>query len=326
MQLGGKIFLHFMAAWLLMPVALLVAQGSGLAQAPGFVMTIVLITSVGPLQIYVNEIYAPLMACYRGRVGTMRLVQVGAGVVFLGVWACWRMALTPVDMALVALTLLAFIGCSFETAWRTLALQASSVIGGRESFVIGAIPPLIFLLLVLVFQRWPAHDMMMYALILLPTLMQYVYTRYRWPDAAPVAVSTTPAVTARSDGIFLMVALVLTFVAQQWKISLADLAVGYAALLVYLISPLCSLWLIVAKSRYVAQAVDPSRYHPVRNFWVAPAAVLLTLLIPPASWWLALLMALLSQALTFRFITNTRQHLTMAQPGLLATRQGGAAV
>ena len=326
MQLGGKIFLHFMAAWLLMPVALLVAQGSGLAQAPGFVMAIVLITSVGPLQIYVNEIYAPLLACYRGRVGTMRLVQVGAGVVFLGVWACWRMALTPVDMALVALTLLAFIGCSFETAWRTLALQATSVIGGRESFVIGAIPPLVFMLLVLVFQRWPASGMMMYALIVLPTLMQYVYTRYRWPDAASIEPTMMTVGSVTNDRVFLMMAVGLTFVAQQWKISLADLAVGYAALLVYLISPLCSLWLIVAKSRYVAQAIDRSRYHPVRNFWVAPAVVLLTLLIPPVSWWLALLMAILAQALTFRFITNTRLRLTVVQPSHLATRQGATAL
>lgn len=299
-----------------MPVALGVAQISGIAQLPEFIAAILLISSVGPIQIYVNEIFAPMAVCGLAGVRWPRFLEASAGVIALTVWACYRLDLELLDYLLAVPCMLSFIWFSFGTARRVLYLQASASIGGRYSFIVGALPAIVFLLLVLVFwwlREWGAlvHELL-YALVLLPTLAQYGFTRTKWPHR-PQAEVAKKISGAESHGdwpmLFLLIALVLAFVAQQWKIELIGLALGYAALSVYLISPISSLWLIVSKSRYV-ESRDAQR--PVVAFWLGPLLILATLLISAASWWAAFLLAMSVQALTFKFITDVR--LRLSQP------------
>lgn len=310
-KLQSKIFLQFFSAWLLMPVGLGVAQWSGIAQLPEFIAAILLVASVGPIQIYVNEIFAPI-AVREGRgLPVARFVEVSVGIAILALWACYRLQLNISDYLYSVMAMLGFVWCSFGTAKRVLMLQATSVIGGLYSFTVGSLPSLVFLALVIVFWILQGQDLLphsaLYALVLLPTLVQYLYARLKWADEYQLTdESCQISKSSKFGSRYLMIALLLAFISQQWKIELVALAAGFAALSIYMISPVSSLWLIYSKSRYI----ELSDASPVLGLWLGPFIVLSTTLLTPEIWWMVFLLALLAQALTFKFITDVRIRLS----------------
>lgn len=314
-KLQGKIFLQFLAAWLFMPVGLFVAQWSGIAQLPEFIASILLIASVGPIQIYVNEIFAPIAVCQDGKLNALRVAEVCLGISFLSVWACYSMHLAWTDYLFCLCGALGLVWVSFETAKRVLLLQTSAVIGGRYSFVVGALPSIIFLILVVVFWGLKSIDQLaggaMYLLVILPTLVQYGYSRIKWPaDIASVSASTKTDLAFRDNAKFLTITILLAAISQYWKVQLIVLAAGYAALSVYLISPVSSLWLVYSKARYV----NGLNRRPLWTLWLGPLLLPLSLVVAPESWGIAFVLAFVGQVIAFKFITDARQCLALARP------------
>lgn len=311
MRLQGKILLQFVAAWLFMPVALLFAQWSGIAQRSEFIVAVLLIASIGPLQIYVNEIFAPISVCKQAELSGVRLGEVSLGISLLAMWACYSLNLAALDYIFCLFGALTLVWLSFGSAKRVLLLQIGSVIGGRYSFVVGALPSIVFLCMVMAFWGLQfvdqLHGAVLYLLVIVPTLVQYMYLRLKWPTDVALSWETSGLKLVPKDNLkFLMGTILLAWISQHWKLQLVGLAAGYAALSVYLISPVSSLWLVYSKAQYVEQMGK----KPVVGLWFGILILPLTLLFSTDAWWVAFLVAFLGQALAFKFITDARQYLS----------------
>lgn len=294
-----------------MPLALLLAQFTGIAQSSEFVASILVIASIAPIQIYMNEVFAPNAVRYNQRLDIRHSLEIAVAILALTGWLAYRIEADLLVVFLIVAFAQGYVWFSYLASRRVLEYQAGSIIGGRYSYVIGSIIPLVFLLVVLAY--WLAlqlgvHDPgFLYLLILLPNTAQYIYTRFGW-----MAKQKTPTYTARNikqtnnqyKGLLLfLVAMLMAIVAQHWKIELSEVAVGFAALSIYLISPFSSMWLIHAKSKFMTR--DRTALS-ITLFWGAPCVTMSTLLLSSNSVGFIFFLALVTQVLTFKFITDIR--------------------
>lgn len=294
-----------------MPFALLIAQASGVAQRPGFIVSILVIASIVPVQVYLNEVFAPRAVRYKRGIGFAHGLEVGLGALLLTVLLAYQLHLTIVSFFLTAAFAQGYIWFSYYASRLILESQAAGVIGGRYSYVIGAIIPFTFLLLVLVY--WLADSMGLdtgyacYLLILLPNMLQYLFVRNS--GIADIENSTEfleEAGHSHDTRVwvgFFIVAMLMAMATQHWKVALANGAEGFAALSVYLIVPFSSAWLILSKSSYLTK--EQSGIGSIA-FWGGPVLVGLTLFFTAHNFIWAFLLALSTQVLTFKFITDTR--------------------
>lgn len=58
MELRGKIFLKSLPSWSVRPFGLLIAHASQIAQHPEFILSILAITSILSVQLYLNGIFS----------------------------------------------------------------------------------------------------------------------------------------------------------------------------------------------------------------------------------------------------------------------------
>lgn len=311
MELRGKIFLQFFSSWSLMPFALLLAQLAGVAQHPEFVDSVLVITSIVPVQIYLNEVFVPRAVRYRCGIGLAHALEVTLGTFLLPLWLAWRLDLSLGPFLLAVGFAQGYVWFSYFASRRILECQADTVIGGRYSYVIGAIIPLTFLLLVIAYWLLDVLGFeagsLMYLLILLPNMLQYAFVRIGWGASRDLAEAAVERVEQRVWIGFFVLAMFMAMVAQYWKVALASYAAGFAALSVYLIVPFSSAWLIFSKSRYLTRG--HSATIPLL-FWGAPVLVGLTLLLVVHEFIGAFLLALVTQMLTFKFITDTRARVS----------------
>jgi hypothetical protein len=317
MHIRGKIFLQFLSSWMLMPVALFLAQLTGIAQRPDFIAAIILNASISPILIYLNEVFAPIMVQHRRHISVRHVIEVAIGVLFLSCWAIYRLDLDGWGIFLALTFAQGNIWFSYFGAKRLLEYQATSVIGGRYSYLIGAIVPTTFLLLVLCYWALTKLSIVVedyfYVLLILPNLLQYLYTRYGWMENKykhrhkERAIATSTKLDETRVLKYFIVAISMALISQHWKIELAAAAVGFAAISIYCITPFSSIWLIVAKSRFVtAQSSNKEN----RWMFLAPLVTALTLLFCCGEFWTVLLLAILTQVLAFKFITDIRDKLS----------------
>lgn len=298
-----------------MPLALLLAQISGIAQIPEFVTAILVTTSLAPVQIYMNEVFAPTAVRYNQSVGLRHGFEIALAIFALSGWLAYRIEVGALSGLLIMLCAQGYVWFSYRASRRVLEYQASSIIGGRYSYIIGSIIPLTFLLVVLVYWLLSQVDLhgasFLYLLILLPNAAQYLYTRFGWmakERPAQVANKSRQNGAPRMGLVLFLVAMLMAVGAQHWKIELAGAAVGFAALSIYLISPFSSMWLIHSKSKYMTK--DGGAPSDI-GFWLAPCLVILTLPLNTESIWWTFLLALVTQVLTFKFITDIRLKTSM---------------
>lgn len=316
MELRGKIFLQFLSSWSLMPFALLLAQLTGVAQQPEFITSVLMIASIVPIQIYLNEVFVPRAVRYRCGIGFAHAVEVFLGTLLLSCWLAWRLELSFGPFLLAVGFAQGYVWFSFFASRRILEYQADAVIGGRYSYVIGAIIPLTFLILVIV--DWLVNVLgldaggLMYLLILLPNMFQYLFVRLCWGtgrDLANDIISSVEGSPKQRVWIgFFVLGMFMAMVAQYWKVALASSTADFAALSVYLIVPFSSAWLILSKSRYLTRGHSATI---TLLFWGAPFLVGLTLLLDPRQFVWIFLLALVTQVLTFKFITDTRARVSV---------------
>lgn len=294
-----------------MPFALLIAQASGVAQRPGFIVSILVIASIVPVQVYLNEVFAPRAVRYKRGIGFAHGLEVGLGALLLTAVLAYQLILTFISFLLVAAFVQGYIWFSYHASRLILESQASAVIGGRYSYAIGAIIPLVFLLFVFIY--WLTHSMGLdigyacYLLILLPNMLQYLFIRNS--GIVGITISTESLEEERDSHDtqvwvgFFIVAMLMALVTQHWKVELADSSEGFAALSVYLVVPFSSAWLILSKSSYLMK--EQSGVGSIA-FWGGPVLVALTLFFTAHNFIWAFLLALSTQVLTFKFITDTR--------------------
>lgn len=298
-----------------MPFALLLAQLTGTAQQNEFITSILVITSIVPVQIYLNEVFVPRAIRYKCGIGLAHSLEVTLGTLLLSVWLAWRLDLALPPFLFAVAFSQGYVWFSYFASRRILECQAYAVIGGRDSYVIGAIIPLTFLFLVIVY--WLLGKLgfdtgsLMYLLILLPNMLQYVFVRLGWGASRGLSNDAVQRVEATPEQrvwiVFFVLAMLMAMVTQYWKVALASSAAGYAALSVYLIVPFSSAWLILSKSRYLT--LGQSASTPLL-FWGAPVLVGLTLLLDSHQFVWIFLLALITQVLTFKFITDTRARVS----------------
>lgn len=315
MNLRNKFLLAFVPAWLVMPVALLVAQFSGLAQQSGFIVAILLLVSMGPILIYVNEVFAPVSVLGEGNIDLARRLETSIGVLILSAWVCYKLELEVLDYFLSGVTALGLVWFSFGTARRLLAVQVHGVIGGKYSVIVGAIPPVLFLLLVLIV--WVVEQMglrshfMFYMLVIVPTLVQYIYVRKMWfYQKSGTKNGREQVLSIRFGALGLLVTFALAFVSQQWKIALANSAENYAALSVYVISPVASLWLINLRLKFVERPRDGKS---IIGLVAIPVIVFMSSLLSINVWWGVFAIAVIVQLLTYKYIADVRRAFSLTR-------------
>lgn len=298
-----------------MPFALLLAQATGIAQRSEFIASVLVVTSIVPIQIYLNEVFAPRAVRYQWGIDARHVLEVGVGALLLSAWAAYRLELAMAPSICVCVFAQGYIWCSYAASRMILKYQADLVIGGRYSYILGSVIPLTFLLLVALYwgmERFGFdYGAVLYLLILLPNALQYFYVRWFEVPKSDRVTAAAPANTRNQIGaIFFPMAMFMAIVAQHWKVELVESAEGFAALSVYLIVPFSSAWLILSKSRYL------TREHMGESsllFWLAPVVVGLTLFLTADDFVWAFPLALVTQVLTFKFITDLR---TRASVGL----------
>ena len=298
-----------------MPFALLLAQITGVAQQPELIASVLVITSIVPVQIYLNEVFVPRAVRYKCGIGIAHALELVFGTLLLSIWLAWRLDLSFTPLLLVVGFAQGYVWFSYFASRRILECQAESVIGGRYSYVIGSIIPLTFLLLVIVY--WLLGRLgfdaggLIYLLILLPNMLQFLFVRLGWGPSRDLTNQTVKGVeSSPAQRIwigFFVLAMFMAMVAQHWKVALASSVAGFAALSVYLIVPFSSAWLIFSKSRYLT--LGHSGTMPAL-FWGAPVLVGLTLLFDVDGFVSTLFLALVTQVLTFKFITDTRARVS----------------
>lgn len=291
-----------------MPFALLLAQATGIAQRPEFIASVLVITSIVPIQIYLNEVFAPRAVRYQWGIDARHALEVGAGALLLSAWAAYRLELAMVPSIFVCIFAQGYIWCSYAASRLILQYQTDAVIGGRYSYIIGSVIPITFLLLVVLYwgiERFGfGQGALLYFLILLPNMLQYFFVRwFEAPENHRGASALRANAGKRLWVGFFPMAMFMAIVSQHWKVALVESAAGFAALSVYLIVPFSSAWLILSKSRYL------TREHMGASsvlFWLAPVVVGLTLFLSADDFVWAFPLALVTQVLTFKFITDLR--------------------
>lgn len=294
-----------------MPLALLIAQLTAVAQMQDFVTAVLVISSIAPVQVYLNEVFAPRAVRYNRSLDTTHAVEVALATFLLSAGLVYWLELSLSGSISILLFAQGYIWFSYAASRRILSLQAEARIGGRYSYILGSIIPLTFLLLVCVVWAIGLYYLT-YLLILLPNLLQYLFVRFGWevshayPDQR--IDSKQPGQQRRFLTLYFGVAMAMAMVAQYWKVKLADAALGFAALSVYLIVPFSSAWLIFSKTRYLTGKPSDVMHT---FFWGSPILVFLTLLfVNIHHTFQTFLLALVAQVLTFKFITETRSRLS----------------
>lgn len=142
-----------------MPLALALAQVSGIAQVPEFITAILVTTSIAPIQIYMNEVFAPAAVKYGQSVDVQHGLEVTLAILVLTGWLAHRIDADILSSVVIMLYAQAYVWFSYKASRCVLEYQASSIIGGRYSYIIGSIIPLTFfagsLALLVAFTDWP---------------------------------------------------------------------------------------------------------------------------------------------------------------------------
>lgn len=297
-----------------MPFVLLVAQLSGIAQLPEFIGAILVASSIAPIQVYLNEVYAPIAVRFGQPMSLLHGLEIGTAILVLTGWLAYRLSVDGLSACLIVLFAQGYVWFSYFASRRILNYQARSVIGGRYSYIIGSIIPLTFLVVVLLYWMLlglGVHaPLLLYLLILIPNAFQYLYIRYGWATHGLEPLNdvqeAAESANRQAGGVWFLAAMAMALVAQHWKVELTSVATGFAAISIYLISPFSSMWLIFSKSKFM------TRHHlqqTLFNFWLLPCCVGLTMMLQPdyLGWVFAL--ALVSQVFTFKFITDIRIRL-----------------
>lgn len=296
-----------------MPIALLFAQATGMAQVPDFIGAIVLITSISPILIYVNEVFAPIAVRYRRHMSFGHVLEVVAGILILSGWVSYRLGTSSWNAVLAILFAQCNVWFSYLAARRLLEYQATSVIGGRYSYIIGAIVPLTFFAILslcwVLTQFGVVIEGYFYLLVGLPNGVQYLYTRLGWMEkkyrVRHVERASMPSTEIEQKGMlkYFLITMLMAVIAQHWKIELVSVATGFAAIAVYLISPFSSMWLIFSKSNHLAGNVKNSS-----AVWMFTALLMsiLSLAVTSTKVYVVLALAIVIQVITFKFVTDVR--------------------
>lgn len=299
-----------------MPFALLFAQVLGVAQLQEFVTAVLVTASLAPVQIYVTEVLAPVSVRHNSELAPMQYVEITIATFILTTWLTLRLNLALGPSFLIVIFGQCYVWLAYFSSRRILKFQTISIIGGRNSFFIGALVPLTFLIVTGTYFLIPSGTSIgpgiLYLLIFLPTAIQYICVRSIWSKSADFFYQGTDIQNESSKRqpfvAYFAVAVLMAIVAQHWKIELANAVVGFAALSIYVISPFSSFWLIFSKSRYMTQ--DRSAPLPI-VFWATPVLVGLTLLAGVLNPVYIFMLALVTQIMTFKFITDTRARISI---------------
>ena len=294
-----------------MPVVLLIAQALGVAQSPEFVAAILVTASLAPIQVYINEVFAPAAVRYNQHIGIRHATEISLAVLGLTCWLVYRLEMAVFAALLVVVFAQGYVWFAYKSSRRVLEYQADSIIGGRYSYIIGSIVPLTFLLVVVAYwmlsQLGWESGYFLYLLIVLPNAVQYLYTLFGWMAKERVLSSKVDKTGRVLDGHIqlglFMASMLMAAIAQHWKIELAETAVGFAALSIYMISPFSSIWLIFSRSNYMTKDRSPPSFI---HFWISMLLAGLTLPLEVDGFGWVFLLALLTQVLTFKFITDIR--------------------
>lgn len=248
-----------------MPLALFWAQVEGVAQKAEFVNAILVITSLAPVQVYINEVFAPAAVRYKQRLGLRHGLEIALAIMGLTGWLTYRLDLDVLPSLVIGIFAQGYVWLSYKASRCVLEYQADSIIGGRYSYLIGSIIPLTFLLIIVIYwavqQVGWGNGSFLYLLILLPNAAQYLYTLFGWMAKNrihPVGMARGgEALYSRMHFSYFGTAMAMAAISQNWKVELANAAAGFAALSIYLISPFSSMWLIFSKSKYMTKSRPP---------------------------------------------------------------------
>jgi hypothetical protein len=296
-----------------MPIALFFAQATGISQMPDFIRAIVLVTSISPVLVYLNEVFAPIAVRHQRHMALWHVFEVVIGVLVLSGWVCYRLDIGSWDTIFAILFAQCNVWFSYLAARRVLEYQATSVIGGRYSFIIGAIVPVTFFIVLLAcwgLTQWDfVFDGYFYLLVVLPNAAQYFYTRLGWM-AKKYSIrhfdrSSLPSIELDQKGMlkYFAIAMLMAIIAQHWKIEVVAVASGFAAITVYLISPFSSFWLIISKANHLTKNVKTSSMFLM---FITLLFSILSLFIASTNLYMVVVLAIVTQVLTVKFITDVR--------------------
>lgn len=291
-----------------MPFVLGFAQITGIAQRQEFIASVLVITSIAPIQIYLNEVFAPRVVRYKRGIDVKHALEICFCTLALTLWSVYRLELEYIPSILVIVFAQGYIWFSYVSSRKVLKFQSEALIGGRYSYIIGAVIPLTFLLIVVVYWGLSQLDLdwggLLYFPILLPNAIQYIYIRLLGMPQCEIDKENDLKHSGQRlwPGYF-PIAVLMAIVSQHWKVELVSSAVGFSALSIYMIVPFSSAWLILSKSKYLTQeyVVRASVF-----FWGGPVFVGGTLLLSADSFLWVFALALVTQVLTFKFITDVR--------------------
>lgn len=299
-----------------MPLVLIFAQVTGISQRDGLVNTILVLALIAPIQVYLNEVFVPILTRQNNGFGFWRYVGFSCAVLSLSIWFCAHKNLGFFESCFMVVFAQANVWFSFSASRIVLRNQVRDKIKGTSSYLVGSTIPLAFFFTVFTFwilSKWQDTSEILLFGVLLTPCFQYLYVRklYGSADLPPKSTRSTPSSenhALSAEISYFVVTVFMAFISQHWKINLSDLAFGVVVLLIYAITPFSSGVLIISKSQYF----EESQFLKGKNtIWLSPFIVLLSIIfLGQTSIFSAFVFALLTQVLTFKFIADIRNQIS----------------
>jgi hypothetical protein len=315
MKIEGKFFLQSAASWLFMPLVITFAHITGLAHEKEFITTLLIISSIYPIQIYFNEVIAPFLVRSKLKLSYKYLYKIGCGTFALVGFAGYLMKIDFYELIFIYIFSFVAIWLAFINSIRILELQVKSIIGGRYSSILGSIIPLSFFILIffyyVLFIFGLSKAYLLYTLIFLPTVILFLYVKNNWIDdyCNDNMFLDAPNLNSKFFYLIFLVSILMALVTQYWKVQLTEFAVGFSALSLYLITPFSTLWLIFSKSKYLSKSDNDIKDSIF--IWIPPLFLIFIFFIESSNVFFIFFLALLSQILTFKFISDARIKLSL---------------
>lgn len=299
-----------------MPLVLVFAQVTGISQRDGLVNTILVLALIAPIQVYLNEVFAPILTRQDNGFGIWRYIGFSCAVLSLSIWFCSHKNLSFFESCFMVMFAQANIWFSFSASRIVLGNQVRDNIKGLSSYLVGSTIPLAFFFTIFSFwilSQWQdVSEILLFGVLLTPCF-QYLYVRklYGCADVPPKASRPIPRSGSLAPSIeisYFVITVFMAFICQHWKINLSDLAFGVVVLLIYAITPFSSGVLIISKSQYF----EESQFLKGKNtIWLSPFIVLLSIIfLGQTNIFSAFVFALFTQVLTFKFIADIRNQIS----------------
>jgi hypothetical protein len=266
------------SSWIVSPLAVLVAQGFGVANSPVVIAVLLATGACVPFQLLINECLA--VAETKGRLQSTRiqlamLLAMQFSVCILSVSCLARQNFPLSQIVLIAGLLAVSSGLSYQTSLWYFRLVTTSVASLRVSVIVGAIPGITSLLLYFAYcgiSSWQTpfpSEVFIVASTVLPAIVQWGYVqRLSMHFQATPSWPNTESRPAPSTGWLFASVVLLTFLvvgSTRLREEIAVFSADYVALVLVVLNSMLSLINTITRATFLSR---PGNMHRKPLTWL----------------------------------------------------------